>query len=73
MEQFKFFILKVKVICNYTWKSLNTKLCSFYGGTFQDIKFHILVTMMEFISRRNVLILNNIFTYTGINSNDFEL
>ena len=70
MEQFKFFILKVKVICNYTWKSLNTKLCSFYGGTFQDVKFHNLAMIMEFISRRNVLMLN-IFMYFGINSNDF--
>ena len=82
MEQFKFSILKVKVTCNYTWKSLNSKLCSFYGGTFHDIKFHILVMMMEFISRRNILILNNICMYIGasqkkkkkyigINSNDF--
>ena len=70
MEQFKFFILKVKVICNYTWKSLNTKLCSFYGGTFQGVKFHNLAMILEFISRRNVLMLN-IFMYFGINSNDF--
>ena len=35
--------------CNYTWKSLNSKLCSFYGGTYEDIKFYNLATMMEFI------------------------
>ena len=47
-----------------------TKLCSFYGGTFQDVKFHNLAMILEFISRRNVLMLN-IFMYIGINSNDF--
>ena len=36
--------------CNYTWKSLNSKICSFYGGTYEDIKFNNLATMMEFIS-----------------------
>ena len=36
--------------CNYTWKSLNSKLCSFYGGTYEDVKFYNLATMMEFIS-----------------------
>ena len=35
---------------NYTWKILNSKLCSFYGGTYEDIKFYNLATMMEFIS-----------------------
>ena len=35
--------------CNYTWKSLNSKLCSFYGGAYEDIKFYNLATMMEFI------------------------
>ena len=30
-------------------KCINSKLCSFYGGTYEDIKFYNLATMMEFI------------------------